>query len=637
MRAFFRADSIVRIQSMIRLGLIWGRCNILPYQCIDSVRKWLGNHFYFSMATTPIRGLVFSHSYVNNALVSILMTYLTENWRTSNFAMAALVTNVQEGVSDIMVIVLARISDTHMTRFKMIASTNAAYLLGLLLLWIRSKFMSAQTEAKVYYGAAVLIGIGEAGRSATLKEFLDDQYFSEQKERPSTDENYLKRLETRKEALWRHPWFLGALLAVFLPTPSWTSTFMVSTILVGVSYLLFLLGYSCYFLSRRIHKSTWKSRLYYLKKLSLVYPVQEQEQEQEQRGGEICIVTRVTSSSSCPPEEAQRKKFWPLIELKAGKGFFIEVIAMWSAFFAYSLVEATGSTLFFEQMSSLDTDSGIGSVMDVAVFLTLVSGFSSFLVSFIYNLLIPKQWRKATLVRIGCGLACSVLCCVAAWQVEGKRLKLVSGERREHGTSKTIPMSAVWLVPQFVLLGLMKGLALNGLTEFLADRIANNDRLRARYYYASHISDLILGVGKLVTASSILVFRRSWFHPNINGSRLDRFLELLTYLSLANLIYYMCISVYFYRNEKSRKSANKGDKQSSLLEQVEQGIHAAEKEGDVEEAPVPVRGADLENEQTAEEQVEQEIDDDDDDEVWTSETTKEIKKWSYRNSHCCCW
>ncbi|ONI28122.1 hypothetical protein PRUPE_1G124600, partial [Prunus persica] len=598
---------------MIRVGLIWGCCNILPCQCIDSVRKWLGNHFYFSKATTPIRGLVFSHSYVKNALVSVLITYLTDNWRTSNFAMAALVTNVQEGISDILVIILARISDKHMTRFKMIVSTNAAYFLGLLLLWICSKFVSSQTVSKVYYGAVVLIVLGEAGRSATLKEFLENQYFIEDKERPSTDENYLKRLETRKEALWRHPWFLGALLAVFFPTPSWKntgswkSTLMVSTILVGVSYLLFLLGYSCYFLSSRIDEySTWKSRLDYLKKLSLFYPVEQQ--EEEERGGEICMVTRVTSSSSssCPPEEGQRKKFWPLIELKAEKGFFIEVIAMWSAFFAYSLVEATGSTFFFEQMSSLDTKSGIGSVMDVAVILILVSRFSSFLVSFIYDLLIPKQWRKATvtLVRIGCGLACSMLCCVAAWLVEGKRLKLVSPESREHGTNKTIPMSAAWLVPQFVLLGLMEGLALNGLTEFLADRIANNDKLRARYYYASHISELILGVGKLVTASSILVFRRSWFHDNINGSRLDSFFELLTYLSLANLIYYMCISEYFYRNEKSRKSANKGNKQSSLLEQVEQGIHAAEKETYDEEAQVPVGG-------TAQEQVEQEIDDDD--------------------------
>ncbi|PQM35422.1 hypothetical protein Pyn_32181 [Prunus yedoensis var. nudiflora] len=221
---------------------------------------------------------------------------------------------------------------------------------------------------------------------------------------------------------------------------------------------------------------------------------------------------------------------------------------MWSAFFAYSLVEATGSTFFFEQLGSLDTQSGIESVMDVAVFFILVSRSSSFLVSFIYDLLIPKQWRKAmvTLVRIGCGLACSMLCCVAAWLVEGKRMKsrgtdqIIDGDKHE-----TFAMSTWWLIPQFVLLGLMQGLALNGLTEFLADRIANNDRLRARK-----------------------------------------------------------------------------TKVSSLLEEVEQGIHAAKKEADVEEDPVG--GADLENNQTAQEQVEQEIDDDDE-RVWTSETTKEIR------------
>ncbi|KAH0992970.1 hypothetical protein GBA52_004453 [Prunus armeniaca] len=492
-----------------------------------------------------------SGSFVNHALVNILITYLNDNWSTPHFEMAALVTNVQEGVSGIMVIVLAHISGTHMACFKTIASTNAAYFLGLLLLWICSQFMSTHTEAKVYYGAAPLIVLGEAGRSATLQEFLEDQYFSEQKERTSTEENYLKRLETRKEALWPHPWFLGALLAVLLPTGSWKTTFMISAILVGVASFVFLYGYSCYFVSRGIDESTWKARQDYL------------QIEQEQRGGgEIGIVTRGTSSSSYSPEEAQRKKFWPLIKLKDEKGFYTEVITMWSAFFAYSLVEATGSTFFFEQMSNLD--SQIGSIEFLPLYFTVLSNFSSFLISFLYKLLIPKHWRKAsgmlTLVRIGCGLACSVLCCVAAWQVEGKRLKAISNEGLEDDTSKTIPMSISWLLPQFVLLGVMEGLALNGLTDFLADRIANNDALRATYY-ASHISDLILGVGKLITASTIILFRRSWFHHNINGSRLDRFFELLTYLSLVNLIYYVCISLYFYRNDKSRKSADNGNEQ----------------------------------------------------------------------------
>ncbi|CAL8991391.1 unnamed protein product [Prunus brigantina] len=179
MRGFFKAESIKRVQTLTRAGLEWGHRNILLYPCIVSVRNWIGNYYYFSEATTRIRALVCSHSFINHALVNILITYLTDNWSTTHFQMAALVTNVQEGVSGIMVIVLAHISGTHMARFKTIASTNAAYFLGLLLLRICSQFMSTHTGAKVYYVAAPLIVLEEAGQSATLQEFLEDQYFSE--------------------------------------------------------------------------------------------------------------------------------------------------------------------------------------------------------------------------------------------------------------------------------------------------------------------------------------------------------------------------------------------------------------------------------------------------------------------------
>ncbi|KAM0984900.1 hypothetical protein ACFX2I_012169 [Malus domestica] len=348
------------------------------------VRKWLGNHLYFSKATTCIRSLVFSHSFVNQAIVGILIVYLTESWNTEQFEMAAIVTNLQEGITSVMVIVLAHTSNSYMSRFKMIVSTNAAYILELLLLWISSKFMRAQTSAKAYYGVAVLVVLGEAGRSTTLPEFLDDQYFDEQKQTPLSDEN---RRDTRREALWSHPWFLGAFLSMFLTTMSWTRTFWVSATLVGASYLVFLLGYSCYFVRSRIDESAGESRLV----------------------------------------EQQRKKYWPLKKIKGEKWFFIEAIAMRSVFLAYTMVEATGSTFFFEQMSYLDHK--VGTVKPL--YFKLIGSFSCFLVSFLCDELLDRKqyWQNATLARIGSGLVCSMLCCVAAWQVERKRLNnLVSND-----------------------------------------------------------------------------------------------------------------------------------------------------------------------------------------------------------------
>ncbi|KAM1086629.1 hypothetical protein ACFX2H_012203 [Malus domestica] len=436
--------------------------------------------------------------------------------------------------------------------------------------------MSAQTSNKVYYGAAVLLVLGEAGRPATLNEFLDNQYSSEQKQTSSSD-------EAHKQALWSHPWFLGAFVPAFLHM-SWTSTFWVSATLVGASYLVFLLGYSRYFLRSRVDESTWQSRQEYTEKLAILYPAEQQ------RGGEICMVPR--SAASLPlggQEEEHRKKFWPRIKLKGGWGkrFFIKVIAMWLAFLAYSLVEATGSTFFYEQMSNLDNK--IGPLTAGPLYFRVLSSFSCFLVSFLYELLVPKHWRKATLARIGSGLGCSVLCCVAAWQLERKRLKLVSNEGLEDYSSEAASMSILWLVPQFFLLGLMRGLAVEGLIDFLAVQIANNDWIRARYY-ASHLTDFALGVGKIITAISILVFRRIWFNYSINRSHLDNYYELLTFISLINVIYYVCISSYLYGNEKSQNSAERENEELTELRKVVEGGNADDENGN------NVPGADNEDE-----------------------------------------
>ncbi|TQD83473.1 hypothetical protein C1H46_030979 [Malus baccata] len=172
-----------------------------------------------------------------------------------------------------------------------------------------------------------------------------------------------------------------------------------------------------------------------------------------------------------------------------------------------------------------------------------------------------------------------MLCCVAAWQVERERLKLVSNEGLEYDTSQVTSMSILLLVPQFFLLGLMRGLAMYGLIDFLADRIANNDRLRARYY-GSHITDFALGVGKIVTAVSILALRRIWFDDSINRSHLDKLYKLLTFLCLINVVYYVCISFYFYGNKQN--SADRENEENTELEEVVEGCNADDENGNNE-------------------------------------------------------
>ncbi|XP_021806171.1 protein NRT1/ PTR FAMILY 5.9-like [Prunus avium] len=173
-------------------------------------------------------------------------------------------------------------------------------------------------------------------------------------------------------------------------------------------------------------------------------------------------------------------------------------------------------------------------------------------------------------------MASTVLCCVVAWVVEIHRIRKVMRAGLEDDTSEsTISMSMFWLVPQFFLLGLMEGLAVDGLIDLLADRVDEKDKEMAKHY-GSHTSDLVVGIGKLLTALIILAFRQRWFNDNINLSRLVKYYRLLTVLSLISFVYYLCVGFYFYRKDKD-------DTQNSATEEHEQGHNGS---GNMEMATV---------------------------------------------------
>lgn len=60
--------------------------------------------------------------------MSMLIMYLTSNWSDDHFQMAAVVENMRDGLSDIMVIFLSHLSHTYRGCFKVIVTTNAAFV-----------------------------------------------------------------------------------------------------------------------------------------------------------------------------------------------------------------------------------------------------------------------------------------------------------------------------------------------------------------------------------------------------------------------------------------------------------------------------------------------------------------------------
>jgi len=224
----------------------------------------------------------------------------------------------------------------------------------------------------------------------------------------------------------------------------------------------------------------------------------------------------------------------------------LALLPMWTALPIHGLVLATGSTFFVVQSESLDPDP----VLSINV-LFLVQGFVTVIVPYVHDFLVSGWIKKLIpmhhvrpiwiqkllkhrvgLVRIAIGIACSIICCMVSMLVETRRLNLV----KTRADAKPFPMSTVWLVPQFFLIGLVEGLVADGLADFY--NIHVDESLE---HYESPFNESAIGVGKFLSAALVLTLSGSWFNDTLNKSHLDKYYMLLGILSSVNLCFYLLV------------------------------------------------------------------------------------------------
>ena len=183
------------------------------------------------------------------------------------------------------------------------------------------------------------------------------------------------------------------------------------------------------------------------------------------------------------------------------------MVPMWATFLVYGLVEATGSTFFVEQTSNLRSPI-TDSFVDIVIAFNAMKSLTSFIVPYLYELLIQRRWsdgrqkQGGLLVRISVGMVSSVLCCCAAWLVEVRRLSMVEIEGVDSDVE--IRMSILWLVPQFLLSWLMEELAEDGLEDFFCVEVAD----QSMESYGEPFTKGILSIGKFVNTLCVFIFQR---------------------------------------------------------------------------------------------------------------------------------
>ncbi|KAK9290702.1 hypothetical protein L1049_008876 [Liquidambar formosana] len=436
-----------------------------------------------------------------------------------------------------------------------------------MLFWFSTERETPITRLSTFCVAAVLVAIGKAVEEPPLKEFLADQLRREEKEGGVDEE----RVEARTTFWWDFARILGAFIAVTcLSNAPRTMTFVFLAMVMGVTHSILWSGISFYHCQRPTHSPvTSVLRVFKAaqRRRHLSYP-QTPIQFFKNDTSELLLLPHipffrwldkaaiVESPTSSAEEQMRLGRLCTVTQVKEVKRL-LKMMPMWTTFVVYSLVEATGSTFFLEHI-------------EAPISFVVFKVFLSFTFSYLYDSIILKKrgrnacflafggvyfystkvmvmdssrWRRATLLRIGAGMASSVLCCGVAWLVEAHRLNSKKGA---DDRDKTIGWTSnLWLLPQFFLWGLMEGLARKGLDDFTNVQVA-----KSMASYGSSFNDCVLGIGKFLTV--LFVFFRSWFGDTISKSHLDKYYRMLALLGLGNLCYYCFVSFFFYAREEAQ-------------------------------------------------------------------------------------
>ncbi|CAN1170244.1 Protein NRT1/ PTR FAMILY 1.2 [Linum perenne] len=252
-------------------------------------------------------------------------------------------------------------------------------------------------------------------------------------------------------------------------------------------------------------------------------------------------------------------------ELKA----IIKVIPIWSSGIMLSI--NTSQTSFpLLQASSMDRHL-------TSAFQIPAASYSMFLVVTIIvwvvlydRAILPlasKLWGRpvklSTKLRMGLGLVVSSLSMVAAATVENARRKKAIQEGYLNNPIAVVNMSAMWLVPQYVLLGLAESLNAIGQIEFYYSEFPKSMSSIASCLFgvgmgvASLLSSVILSVVNKTTSKD---GKQGWINDNINQARYDNYYWVLAIMGAVNVVYFLlCSWAYGACADEMTKVGNGGN------------------------------------------------------------------------------
>ncbi|KAL7229260.1 hypothetical protein ACSBR2_007878 [Camellia fascicularis] len=515
------------------------------------------------------------------AVASNLVVYLTTQLHEDTVSSVRNVNNWSGSVW-MTPIVGAYIADSYLGRFWTFTLSSLIYVLGMVLLTMAVSIKilkptcingvcnkASSSQAAFFYSALYIIAVGAGGTKSNISTFGADQF---------DDFNpHEKKLKVSFFNWWMFSSFIGALLAtlglVYIQDNlGWGLGYGIPTAGLLLSLFIFYSGTPLYrhkvrktkspagellrvpivaFANRKLRVPSHPSELHEFELQHYIHSGKRQIHHSP--------IFRFLDKAAIKQDNLNPSKPPCSITQVEGAKLILGMAMIWVVTLVPSTIWAQINTLFVKQGTTMDRRLGSNFHIPAASLGSFVT--LSMLVSVpMYDRYFVPLMRRRTgnprgitlLQRLGIGFIIQIIAIAIAYVVEVRRIH-VTKIHHITGPKEIVPMSILWLLPQYVLLGIADVFNAIGLLEFFYDQSPEDMQSLGTTFFTSGI-----GVGNflnsfLVTMVDKITGRgggKSWIGRNLNDCHLDYYYGFLLVISALNLgAFLWASSVYVYKRD----------------------------------------------------------------------------------------
>ncbi|XVF46408.1 hypothetical protein PTKIN_Ptkin03bG0024400 [Pterospermum kingtungense] len=229
----------------------------------------------------------------------------------------------------------------------------------------------------------------------------------------------------------------------------------------------------------------------------------------------------------------------------------IRIFPIWASAVFVSIPIAVQTNMTVLQALAMDRHLGPNFKMPAGSITVVVLLSSAIFIALLDRFLFPA-WQKLTghsltpLQRIGTAHAFNILSMAISALVESKRLKVAHDHHLQNQQGAVVPMLALWLFPQLVVVGIGEALSFPGNVSFYYQEFPVSLKSTATAMFS-----LVAGIAYYVSTALVDLIRNvtAWLPDDINHGRLDNVYWTFVVLGLLNFGYFLvCAKLYKYRN-----------------------------------------------------------------------------------------